>query len=150
MNPRRAPHTEPALPYAVPAPAAPLTARTARPAPPEEPAMSQTRTATDHLAEVLRLALPEAIADYHRMLGPRLRHATLPFPLIDALKWLCGEDRATAVRVLALVLDDVRALRSRPPHEYVVRSVVLSLHLTDSGWTPETAAAFVHEAEQVS
>ncbi|MFJ6481153.1 hypothetical protein ACIQK6_13665 [Streptomyces sp. NPDC091682] len=104
------------------------------------------RTGADHLAAVLRLAFPEAIAAYHRMLGVRLRHATLPGPLVDGLRWLHQEDQEAALRVTAAVLADVGAQRNGPPVDYAARALALSLHLTEPAWTEADADAFVAAA----
>ncbi|MGW2582580.1 hypothetical protein ACWCYZ_14815 [Streptomyces virginiae] len=104
------------------------------------------RTGADHLAAVLRLALPEAIAAYHRMLGVRLRHATLPAALVDGLRWLHQEDQEAAFRVTAEVLTAVSAQRNGPPVEYAARALSLSLHLTEPAWAEADADAFVAAA----
>ncbi|WP_405425575.1 hypothetical protein [Streptomyces erythrochromogenes] len=104
------------------------------------------RTGADHLAAVLRLSFPEAIAAYHRMLGVRLRHATLPGPLVDGLRWLHQEDQESALRVAAAVLTEVGAQRNGPPVDYAARALALSLHITDDGWTEADADAFVAAA----
>ncbi|MEV7442017.1 hypothetical protein AB0O22_12795 [Streptomyces sp. NPDC091204] len=105
-----------------------------------------TATGADHLAAVLRLSLPEAIAAYHRMLGVRLRHATLPGPLVDGLRWLHQEDQEAALHVAAAVLVAVAAQRNGPPVDYAARALSLSLHLTEPAWTEADADAFVAAA----